>query len=251
MPVWGRGVLTLPVSKKCKNEKEKKRKKEEKEEERDKERELHRHDVWSKLTLRFTNGGRELRTVRTHTSLFGERGPCRCLEGSGAFGEDTPSERIKPRRRGTYLSCPKRSTLISPGDSLFLFQCFGGASSSCDRNVQQTTSGLFQRRARSKFGKKVPGSCNRFQAWSCDSLRHRTGRRTRAPVRDRVFDMAAGNKWHCQLRVERVINDVVLMWTRGVGQRCSSACTHAQLEWFIFFSNFAENFHLNSWSMPF
>ena len=83
MPVWGRGVLTLPVSKKCKNEK--KRRKEEIEKERDKERELHRQNVWSKLPLRFTNGGRELRTFRTHTSLFGGRGPCRCLEGSGAF----------------------------------------------------------------------------------------------------------------------------------------------------------------------
>ena len=39
-------------------------------------------------------------------------------------GEDTPSERINPRRRGTYLPCPKPSTLISPGHSLFLFQCF-------------------------------------------------------------------------------------------------------------------------------
>ena len=250
MPVWGRGGLTLPVSKKCKNEKikKKKKKKEEKEEERDKERELHRHDVWSKLPLGFTNGGRELRTVRTHTSLFGGRGPCRCLEGSGAFrrrhskraNETTPTrhQSVLPQslQHWFYLGTPS-----------FFSNVFGGASSSCDPNVQQTTSGRFQRRARGKFG-KVPGSCNRFQAWSCDFLRHRTGRGTRTPVRDAVFDMAAGNTWHCQQ--ERVINDVVLMWTRGVGQRLSSACTHVQLEWFIFF-NFAKNFHLNSWSMPF
>ena len=73
------GGLTLPVSKKCKN---KNKKNEEKEEERDKERKLHRHDVWSELPLCFTNGGWDLRTVRTNTSVFGGRGPGRWLEGS-------------------------------------------------------------------------------------------------------------------------------------------------------------------------
>ena len=111
---------------------------------------------------------RELRTVRTRTSLFGERGPCRCLEGSGAFGEDTPSERMRH-----LSSCPKLTTLISPGDSLFLFQRFG-----CARFVATVTcrrrAGVFNEGRAASLENQVPGSCNRFQAWSCDSLRHRT-----------------------------------------------------------------------------
>ena len=209
------------------NEK-KKRKKEEKEEERDKERDFHRHDVWSKLPLCFTNGRRDLRTVPrfvlTRLCLAGVV-PVAARKEAFRWRRENPSEWIKPRRRGTYLSCPMRLTLISPaGTSSFFSNVFGGASSSCDRNVQQTTSGRFQRRAHSKFGKNVPGSCNRSQAWSCDSLRHRSrsGRRTRARQFETstwslTFDMATGKTWHCQQ--ERVINDVVLMWTRGVGLR--------------------------------
>ena len=163
MPVWGRGGgFTLPVCKKCKNEKKKKKKKKRrKEEERDKERELHRHDVWSKLPLCFTNGGRDLRTVRTHTSLFGGRGPGRCLEGSvpAKTGKNKRANKTTPTRHlpdlpnafdiyftwGLPLSFP-----------LFLEAQVGRA---IVLNIQQTTSGRFQRRARKKkkFGKNYQG----------------------------------------------------------------------------------------------
>ena len=107
MSVWGRGGggLTLPVSKKCKNEK--KRKERRKEEEREKERELRGHDVRSKRPLCFTNGGRDLRTVRTHTSLqlFGGRGPGRCLEGSvpAKTGESKRANKTTPTRHRPVL----------------------------------------------------------------------------------------------------------------------------------------------------
>ena len=147
----------MPVSKnvKMKKKKKKKKKKEKKtkEEERGKEHELHRHGVWSKLPLCFTNGGRDLRTARTDTSLFGGRGPAKAFRRR----QENPSERIKPRRRGTHLSCPSvRHCGFYLGTSSFFSNIFGGASSPCDRNVQQTTSGRFQRRARSRprFGKK-------------------------------------------------------------------------------------------------
>ena len=198
--------------------------------------------------------GETLRTVRTHTSLFGGWGPCRCLEGSGAFRR-RHSKRANKTTPTRHLSVLAQSLQhwFHLGTPSFFSNVFGGASSSCDRNVQQTTSGRFydQRRARSKFGKKVPGSCNRFQAWSCGSLRHRTGRRTRTPVREAVFDMAAGNTWHCQR--ERVINDVVLTWTRVWASAAAALARMSSLNdsIFFFFLNFAKNFHLNSWSMPF
>ena len=83
----------MPVSKNVKmKKKKKKKKKRRKEEERGKEHELHRHGVWSKLPLCFTNGGRDLRTARTDTSLFGGRGPGRCLE------ESVPAKTEKSKR---------------------------------------------------------------------------------------------------------------------------------------------------------
>ena len=152
--------------------------------------------------------------------------------------QENPTERIKPRRRGTDLSCPMRSTVISPGHFLFLSNVFGGASSSCYRNDQQTASGHFQRRARSKFGRKLPGPCNRFLAWSCDSLCHgsRIGKRTRAPSSRRCLWLSCGQRMPARTSGQRV----ALMWTWGVGlrQRCSSSSTHVQLECFNFLSFF-------------
>ena len=45
------------------------------------------------------------RTVRTHTSLFGGRGPCRCLEGSGAFrrGHSKRANKTTPTRHLSVL----------------------------------------------------------------------------------------------------------------------------------------------------
>ena len=124
--------------------KKKKKKKEEKEEERDEERERHRHDVWSKLPLRFTNGGRELRTVRTRLTrlCLAGRVPVAASKDRERSGEDNPSERIKPRRRGTYLSCSKPSTLTSPGDSPgAYFAGFAGCSQTPLRKKKKEKKG--------------------------------------------------------------------------------------------------------------
>ena len=106
MPVWGReGGWPCPFRKYVKKYKKKKEKKEKKErrkriEEKDEERELHRHDVWSKLPLCFTNGGRDLRTVRTHTFLLGGLGPGRGLEVSvpAKTGKSKRANKTTPTR---------------------------------------------------------------------------------------------------------------------------------------------------------
>ena len=170
------------------------------------------------------------------TSLFGGWGPCRCLEGSGAFRR-RHSKRVNKTMPTRHLSVlPKAFNIDFTWGLPLSFPMFLKAQV---RRATVTSSrqraGVFNEGRTASLEKKYQG---RFQAWSCDLLRHRTGRRTRAPVRDVVFDMAAGNTWHCQQ--ERVIKDVVLMWTRGVGQRCSSACTHIRLEWFNFLSFFFE-----------
>ena len=70
-----------------------------------------------------TEGENYVRFALTRLCLAGGV-PVAASKDRERSGEDTPSERIKPRRRGTCLSCPERSTLISPGDPLFLFQWF-------------------------------------------------------------------------------------------------------------------------------
>ena len=212
----------------------------EQEKERNKERELHRHDFDRNFHFVSRTEG-EIYARRTHTSLFGGQGPGRCLEGS------VPAKTGTSKRANK--TTPTRHLPVLP--NAFDIDFFWGLPLSfpmfLETQVRRATVTSISRRAGifnegrtcSKFEKKVPGSCNRFQAWSCDSLRHRSrsGRRTRAPVRDTVFDMAAGNTWHCQQ--EPVMNDVVriLMWSQGdsVGlyQR-----KHAFQAWMIQFSFF-------------
>ena len=67
----------------------------------------------------------EIYARRTDTSLFGGRGPGRCLEESvpAKTGKSKRANKTTPTRHPPVL--PKRSTLrISPGDFLFLFQYF-------------------------------------------------------------------------------------------------------------------------------
>ena len=94
---------------------------------------------------RFTHGSYSHVTVR--------RAGSRSLPRRERSGEERASK-IKSCRQDTCLSCPMRSTLISPGHFHFLFQWFWRRKSLRDRYVQQMTSGRFQRRARNKFGKQ-------------------------------------------------------------------------------------------------
>ena len=115
---WGRGVLNLPVSKKCKNEKKTKKKKETKN-----ANSIDMMFDWSFHLVSRTEDEIYAWCVLTRLCLAGGVSVA-ASKGALRRRQEHPSERIKPRRQGTYLSCPMRSTLISPGDFLFLFQCF-------------------------------------------------------------------------------------------------------------------------------
>ena len=128
MPVWGRGVLTLPVSK---NVKMKKKKQERKKDEKKKKEAKNTNSIDTVFGRNFhfvsRTEGEKLRTARTDTSLFGGRGPGRCVEESvpAKTGKSKRANKTTPTRHPPVL--PKRSTLrISPGDFLFLFQYFWG-----------------------------------------------------------------------------------------------------------------------------
>ena len=152
--------MTLPVSKKCKNEKRKKRKK------KKETKNANSIDTMFDRNFHFVSRTEGERTVRTHTSLFGGRGPCRCLEGSGAFRR-RHSKRANKTTPTRHLSAlPKAFNIDFTWGLPLSFPMFLEAQvrRATVTSSMQTTSGCFQRRARSKFGKKVPGSCNRFQA---------------------------------------------------------------------------------------
>ena len=199
----------------------------------------------------------KLRTVRTHTSLFGGRGPCRCLEGSGAFrrrhskraNKTTPTRRLAQSVQhwfhlGTPSSFPmfleaqvRRATVTSSRRRAGVFNEGRAASleKSTSTRVLQSLPGVKLWLASSQNWKKNSRASSRRGLW------HGGGQHLALPAR------TSG-----QRRCHR------LMWTRGVGQRCSSACTHIRLEWFNFLSFFffffwslPKTFILNSWSMPF
>ena len=95
--------------------------------------------------------------ARTDTSVFGGWGPGRCLEESvpAKTGKSKRANKTTPTRHLPVAQCVRHCG-FHLGTSSFFSNIFGGASSRCDRTVQQTTSGRFQRRARSRprFGKK-------------------------------------------------------------------------------------------------
>ena len=146
MLVWGRGLI-LPVSKKCRNEKKKK--------EKIKKQPKNANSIDTMFNRNFTlfHERRARLTHGSYSHVTVRRAESRSLPRRERSGEER-ANKIKPRRQDTYLSCPKRSTLISPGDLHFLFQCFWRRKSLRDRYVQQMTSGRLQRRARNKFGKQ-------------------------------------------------------------------------------------------------
>ena len=144
------------------------------------------------LQLCFTNGGQDLRTVRIHTSLLGGRGPGRCLE------ESVPAKTGKSKRANKTMPTRHLPVLPNAFDVDFTWGLPFSFPMLLEAQVRRATVTSSRRQAGvfnvagSKCGKKLPASCNRFQAWSCDSLRHRSGsgRRTGSPIRDAVF------KWH-------------------------------------------------------
>ena len=151
----------------------------------------------------------------SHVSAW--RAGSRSMPRSKRSGEDRKIQASEQNHADEAPTCISQCVRhwFHLGTSSFFSNVFGGASARATVTSSRRRAGVFNE-GRAASLEKLPASCSRFQAWSCDSLRHRSrSGRTRALVRDTVFDMAAGNTWHCQQ--ERVINDVALMWTRGVG----------------------------------
>ena len=142
MPVWGR-IWPCPFLKNVKMKKKKKKERKKKE-----TKNSNSIDTIFDRNFHFVSGTEgEIYTWFVLTRL--------CLAGGvlvaaskEAFRrrQENPSERIKPCRQGCLAQCVQHWFHL--GTSSFFSNVFGGTSSSCDCNVQQTTSGRFQRRAR-------------------------------------------------------------------------------------------------------
>ena len=160
MPVWGRGVLTLPVSKKCKNEKKERKKKKKKKETKN----ANSIDTMFNRNFHFvsrTEGENYSWFALTRLCLAGGV-PVAAAKDRERSGEDTPSERIKPRRRGArHLSVlPKAFNIDFTWGLPLSFPMF------LEAQVRRATVTSSRRRAGAQqvWKKKYQGPANRFQA---------------------------------------------------------------------------------------
>ena len=198
-----------------------------------------------------TEGEIYARFVLTRLYLVG-RIPVAASKEAFRRRPENPSEWIKPRWQGTYLSCPMRSTLISLGTSSFFSMFLEAQVRRATVTSSRRWAGVFNegRAAKKKYqGLAIASRCEAVAHFVTDleveeELARQLEKQSLTWWRT-THGIAGKNEW-----------SMTLYWCeqRGVGlrQRCSSASTHVQLEWLTFpFLNFAKNFHLNSWSMPF
>ena len=146
------------------------------------------------------------------------------FKGSVPRRQEHPSERLADRTPVLPNAFDVDFTL---GTSFLFSKVFGSICSPCNRNVHAD-----DKRREVSLETKVPGSCNRFQEWSCNPLHHRSGRslQTHMPVATQAVT------WTMRETVEqgRVITMTLCWCEHGVFASAAAALAayvHVQFQW--------------------
>ena len=160
------GCWPCPFLKNVKMTKRKKRKKKEEA----KNTNSNRHDVWSKLHFVSRTEGEIY--ARFVLPLFGGRGPSRCLEGSvpAKTGKFKRANKATPTRHLPVL--PNAFDIDFTWGLPLSFPTFLEAQVRCATECPADDERAFSTKGAQQVWEKALGSWYRFQAWSCDSLRH-------------------------------------------------------------------------------